>query len=316
MKFLLPQGIGDSVWAIHKLQSASKKVGDGKIEAYLNCSEENDIQTRSLDFIQRFDFIDEAKMLPGISIHPPSGWIDEQGHYVYIPDGPLQFCGETYYALMPNGHLERGNRLENWLPEFEINWDVMQHFRITEKELGCMKYLRDEIGDYAVFYLGPFAGNNQCGHNRDGMWTPQDWVDLGRRVHNELNLSIVVVGAPYDAMYYDFMIRPLVQDTGYWYSILGNTNIGELYGVTMGSRFVISYQSGVGIVSNYLGVPVGIFWRPKGNSINSEVFLSFEEEMASAWARPSTIKAGRHMPLIYGRHDVGYIMSEIHKRGW
>lgn len=314
MKFLLPQGIGDSVWALHKIQSVSKKLGDGKIEAFLNCSEKNEQQIRALDFIKRFDFVDTADMLY-VNIHGEH-WIDEQGRYVYIPDGPVISEGEKYYALMPNGPLERGVRLEDWLPEFEINWDIMNNFHIQEAEAECGKWVKNTVGEYCVFYLGPFAGNTTCGHNRDGMWTPEQWVELGKRIHEELGLSIVVVGATYDAMYYDFLIRPLTDKLGYWSSVLGGTNLGELYSVTQGSRFVISYQSGIGIVSNYLGVPTGIFWRPKGNSINSETYISFEESMASAWANPRMIKEGKHLPLIYGRHDVNYIMEQVKERKW
>lgn len=319
MKFLLPQGIGDSVWAMHKIQSVSKKIGDGRIEVYLNCSEESKVETRALDFIRRFDFVDEAHMLPGISIHPLlDPHVDDDGRYVYIPDGPTEFNGETYYALMPNGHLERGNRLETWLPEFEINWNLMDHFKITSEERQVGEDLKHWVGDYIVFYPGPMDGNLFSGHNRGEMWSPEDWINLGKRLHEELGVHIVVVGAPYDSEYYDSMLEPLLKERSidYWTSVLGKTNIGELYGVTTKSRFIISYQSGVGIVSSYLGVPTGIFWRPKGNSINTYVYISFEEEMASAWTNPAMIAAGKHMPLIYWRHDVNYIVDEVKKRGW
>lgn len=315
MKFILPQGIGDSVWALHKIQSANRALGGGPIHVGLNCAEEGGVESRALDFVRRFSFVESARMLPGFGIHPQN-WLDNEGRYIYIPSGPVRFMDEMYYALMPNGHLERGMRLESWLPEFEINWDIMDSFCITDEEKLAGESLKEQLGEYAVFYLGPASGNTIEGHNRGPMWTPDDWVTLGRRIINELGLKIVLVGAPYDLTYYIMHINLTHADQRDWICLIGETNVGQLYSVTMNSRFVISYQSGVGIVSSYLKVPTGIFWRPKGNSINPNYYISFEEQMASAWARPETITAGKHLPLIYGRHGVDYIMDQIKLRGW
>jgi len=320
MRFLLPQGIGDSVWALHKIQSVAQKLGNGKIEVFLNCynADPNGVESRALDFVRRFKFVDRAQMLPGIDIHPQASIrVSKEGHYIYIPDGPMKFNGDEYYALMPNGPLERGIRLEDWLPEFETNWGIMKEFHISDQEKEVAAALRLQFGEYAVFYLGPLAGNLQEGHNRGMLWKPEDWVALGKRIHSELGLSIVVVGAGYDEPYSQLLVYPLLgNDNEFWADLVGKTNVGELYGITTNSRFVISYQSGVGIVSNYLGVPTGIFWRPKGDSINPNIYLSFEEAMASAWANPEMIRTEKHMPLIYGRHDPDYILTEIKRRNW
>lgn len=50
MKFLLPSGIGDSVWGLHKIQSVSKKIGDGRIDIYLSGGN-SVIESRALDFV-------------------------------------------------------------------------------------------------------------------------------------------------------------------------------------------------------------------------------------------------------------------------
>jgi len=317
MKYLLPQGIGDSVWALHKLQSVSNKIGDGRIDVYLNCSDVNQpIQVRALDFVKRFDFVDNSFMLQ-MSIHPNTP-VDDLGRYNYIQSGLTPLFGHMFYVLMPNGHLERGMRLENWLPDFEINWNLMDHFQISDEEKKAGDELKKEMGEYAVFYLGPLEGNLYCGHNRGPMWKPEEWVDLGEKLHKEMGLNIVVVGAPYDDMYYATSVEPLLakRKIDYWADLIGRTGIGELYSITSKSRFVISYQSGVGIVSSYLGIPTGIFWRPKGNSLNPDMYISFEETMASDWVRPDMLEKGKHLPLIYGRHNVDYIVGEAQRRGW
>lgn len=314
MNYLLPPGIGDSVWGLHKIQSVAERIGDHRIDVILAGDKSNTVATRALDFVSRFDFIDSVSMRL-YDIHP-SAQRDPCGFYNYISDGLYTFDGEPCCALMPNGPLERGIRLEDWLPQYEINWDIFQRFHLLQKEQRVGGDLRDQ-GDYAVFYIGPLEGNTRNGHNRGPLWTPADWLALGRRVHSELNLRIIVVGAPYDAPYFDLFISPSLNGDGsYWTNLIGQTSIGELYSITSNARFVISYQSGVGIVSTYLGTPTGIFWRPRGDSISPDSYLSFDERMASGWVPPSIIDSGNHLPLIYTRDTVDDIMAEVTRRGW
>jgi hypothetical protein len=314
VKFVVPQGIGDSVWALHKIRAIAERIGDGRVEVYLAGSGAHEIESRALDFVRRFSFVESAAMRPW-SIrregHPP---VSPEGYYNYLEDGMYEFAGERVCALMPNAPLERGINLAAWLPQYPINWDIWRYFRIPDEERASgLSLVPDQ--DYAVFYLGPLNGNTVDGHNRGALWPPRDWIELGRRLHAEFGLSIVAVGAPYDAPYFDLMIGPRLDgDAPYWLNLIGRTNIGQLYSITSRARLVISYQSGVGIVSTYLGTPTGIFWRPKGDSISPSTYLSFEESMASAWVPPARLPV--HLPLIYRRHGIDYILDEIRSRGW
>ncbi len=318
MKFLVPTGIGDSIWALHKIQSVRDALDPGgSIDILLSCSDINDVQTRALDFLRRFQFVNSVDMrvisLHQLPIYHPSGC------WNYVDDGMYEVDGERYCVLVPNAALEHGTRLESWLPKYEIDWSIFDQFRMTSAERAFGRNLESKIGKYAVFYLGPYHGNviGSDGHNRNALWRPSDWVELGRRIHRELGLSIVAVGAVYDYSYYTHLVRPeLNGDGSFWHSLIGETNIGQLFSVTAHSRFVISYQSGVGIVSTYLGTPTAIFWRAHGDSICSGSYLSFSEAMASAWVPPGVFLAGTHLPLIYGRNGVDYIMDSVRSRGW
>jgi len=313
LKFCLPTGIGDSVWAIHKIQAIrDKNDPDGPIEIYL-VGADTGIDNRALDFVRRFDFVNHAAMKP-VAIHAGSLFRPD-GTYNYIEDGMYDFGdGVKFCVLIPNAALEHGIRLEDWLPQYEINWKIWRHFHITDEEREIVHTLPQP---YAVFYPGPLNGNTKDGHNRNAIWKPGEWIELGRRIHNELGLNIVTVGAPYDASYYDLLLAPALNgDEPFWTNLIGKTNLGQLWSVTSGAKFVISYQAGVGIISTYLGTPTGIFWRPEGNSINPHAYLSFKEAMASAWVPPDILKAGTHLPLYYGRDSVESILSEIRRRGW
>ncbi len=315
MKFLLMTGLGDSVWAIFKIQAVRDKLDPGgKIDVSL-VGTTSTIDSRALDFVRRFKFINSVEMRV-YEIHHPA-YYRPDGCYDYISDGIYEFDGDKYCVLIPNEPLERGVRLEDWLPQYAINWDIFKEFEFSDEEKAFGEQTKQTLGPYAVFYPGPLHGNTVDGHNRNALWKPTDWINLGRSINKEFGLEIVAVGAPYDLSYYQALISPLLNGTQqHWHSLIGMTNIGEVFSVTSHAKFVIGYQAGIPIISTYLGTPTGIFWRPRGDSISPNVFLSFDERMSFCWVPPQIIKAGTHMPLIYGKHDVEYIMSEISRRGW
>lgn len=314
MKFLLPTGIGDSVWALHKIQGVAAAHGDAQIDIGLVCGAESKIETRALDFIRRFKFVNSVRMCQGYGILQEPMFKD--GYWNYIGDGFYVFKGEKWCVLVPNTALEHGIRLEEWLPHIPIRWNIWDDFQITDDERAYGTYLTPP-GPYAVFYPGPLDGNTVQGHNRNMIWRPQDWIELGKRLHDERGLGIVTVGASYDAAYYDTLLGPNLNGaSGYWKNLIGRTSLGALWTITKHARMVISYQAGVGIVSTYMGTPTAIFWRAKGDSILRDGYLSFEEDMSHCWVPPAVINAGTHLPLIYGRHDTNYIMQEIERRKW
>lgn len=317
MRFLCPTGIGDVAWALHKIQAVAERHNANCIDVGLTCGIESKVETRALDFVRRFEFINSVCMCPGYGILQEP-FFTKDGYWNYIEDGFYEIKGERWCVLTPNVALERGFPLgSGWLPHIPIRWDIWNDFRITNAEAEQGVDMTPH-GDYAVFYPGPLDGNTVQGHNRNMIWRPQDWIELGKRLHDEHGLSIVAVGAMYDAPYYDTLLGPNLNGaSGYWTNLIGQTNLGSLFTITKHARMVISYQAGVGIVSTYLGTPTGIFWRAKGDSILREGYLSFEEEMASSWVPPAMCVAdGTHLPLIYGRHGVDHIMQEMERRKW
>jgi len=310
MNFLVPQGIGDSIWALLKVQDISKKIDDGVINVFIACLDANNSsEARSLEFIRRFDFVNKCEMyqMPmegrqGCLLLPGDA-ADANGLYRYIDNGATALNGIDY-VLLPNCTLERGIRIEEWLPDYEVNWNVMDHFRFEEMEMIDKHYI--------VFFLSSTQNNTIAGHNRNSLWTPEQWVELGRRIQKQFGYSICVVGADYDISYYSDYVAPLLPDYDYWFNYIGRFDIEQTFAIIKNARFVVSYQSGIGIVANYMNVPVAMFWRAKGDSISPDSYVSFEEEMAEAWAKPDV----KYLPLIYGRHDVDYIMNEITEQQW
>ncbi len=323
MTFLVPQGIGDSIWSLFKVQSIAEKHLQSNIDIKIACWYLNEVETRALDFVRRFDFVTSAGMYrmpqrgnhgPVLTPGPPA---DENGYFRYMDSGP-NVVGGIDYVLIANTPLERGIRLEDWLPEYETNWKLMDSFKFTIGELNYADEFYKDTGDFVALYMSSEGGNGPNGHNRGPIWTPKDWIDLGNH-YIDLGYKVVVLGTSYDVGYFDNRVKPLITDkyTDKWINCIDkNFGIGQTYAVLRKAKFLISYQSGIAIVGNYLGVPTGVFWRAKGDSISSHSYISFEESMSSAWANPKQIKEGKHLPLIYGRHDVKYIIDEVKNRNW
>lgn len=312
MNFLIPQGIGDCVWALLKVQDIA---GESDINIFIACIDKNNTaEGRALEFVRRFKFVSSAQMYE-MPMNGQGGCIllsgsiaDENGFYRYMPDGETSLR-DIDFVLMPNAPLERGIRIEDWLPEYKINWQIMDDFCFdSEVNLSLQK-------PYVVFYLSSLQNNTSAGHNRNNLWTYAQWVMLGKYIQEELECRIVVVGADYDKSYFDDYIKPLLSNDD-WIYLIGSCTIEQTFSIVKNARFVIAYQSGIGIVANYMGIPAGIFWRQKGDSISPDCYISFDEKMAEAWVNPIMIEQGKYLPLIYGRHDVDYITTEIKKRAW
>jgi ADP-heptose:LPS heptosyltransferase len=322
LNFLVPQGIGDSIWCLFKAQDLAKRLDGTKINIKIACWNKDTIESRALEFIRRFKFVNSAEMyeMPRNGNHGPVLQIgepaDANGIYRYIPDGYHPQIDSIDYVMIPNAPLERGIRLENWLPQVETNWNIMDDFVFTEDELYKADQFHEKNGPYVAFFMASLASNTTSGHNRSGLWRPEEWIDLGDKIHKKYGVNIVVTGTTWDEDYYNKSIANKVCHKKHWINCISDWPIAQTYAMLKKARFVVSYQSGIGIVAHYMGVPVAIFWRPKGNSISPYSYVSFEEGMASAWARPDMIAAKKFMPCIYGKHKVNDILEFAENNGW
>jgi hypothetical protein len=323
MIFLVPQGIGDCAWALIKVQEVARQLGAERIDIRIACVDSNnEAEARALEFVRRFDFVSSGEMYPvpmedgrrGPCLLPGPA-TDDNGLYRYMPDGPTDLPGIDY-VLMPNAPLERAIRLEDWLPSYSPNWDIMDRFRFRPEELSHTETFAQACGPYVTFFLGSSTSNTTAGHNWGAVWTPNDWVRLGRSLQERYGVSVCVVGAVYDLDYFLSYIQSLLTTSDRWYNQIGCLGIGETLSLVRRSKGIISYQSGIGIVGHYMGVPSGVFWRRKGESVSPHDYVSFEEGMASAWAAPGATEQGRHLPLIYGRDGVEEVLAKIDSGRW
>ena len=314
MRFIVPPGIGDSTWALHKVQAIARAHGESVIDVYLASPDQGIVGRRAVDFVRRFDFVRLAESLP-VTIMADGPPADRDGYYRYRPDGWGTACALEAYWLVPNTPLERGIRLEKWLPEYETNWHIGSEFLFKPSELEFAKSLHADLGPYAVFYLSSEINNSaQASHNRGPRWHAREWVTVGETLAHHMGIRIVVVGASYDRSYWTRQVAPLVGNRSLWHSLVGDSSVGQTFAAVRQARFVLAYQSGIGIFASAIGVPTGMFWRTRGDSISPDYFLSFEESMATAWVRPDMLS--KYLPLIYGRHHAEEVIQLITNAGW
>lgn len=305
VQFVLPGGIGDCVWALHKIKS----VAAGRpIDIIVSGNANSEIDRRALPFLKRFGFIRSATVLDISVLIDHDSPADALGRYRYVPDG-LQ---GNHHFLIPNAPLEAGKRLETWLPQHPIDWSIMDEFSWENTERGTEA--GKELKPFAVFYLGPETGNTVEGHNRGTIWTPGQWVELGKKLMDK-GLKIAIVGANYDRSYWEKFVRPEVERTGMkWYDFIGAFEIGETFGLMREAKMIIGYQCGLIIVGHYLGMNTATWWRRNGDSIHPHRKIGFSEEMRNAWMNPAY--ADRYLGMVYGREQVDDLLYEIDVRKW
>lgn len=305
LRVAVPAGIGDSVWALMKIPHLLRVYGAEQAHVAL-CGPP---PHRALSFVERFDFVASAEYSHWECVE--ANYTTPEGTYNWAPSG-IGWHHEFDWMLQANRHLESGLRLESWLPEMETDWHIADRFRFTACEVREAIEFERQIGPYCIFYLGPESGNTTCGHNRGPLWTPQDWGALAR-LFRERGLKIVVVGASYDQSYFEKYAGAHI---GECVNKIGASSIGQTFSAVQRARCVIAYQSGIGIFAVYLGVPTACFWRPYGNSIDGRAFVSFKDEMASAWAPLDALRSGRYLPSIYTRCTPESIVQHAQTHDW
>lgn len=306
VKFVTPNGIGDVCWALLKIKS----IAAGRpIDVFLSGSDlRAAINKRAIPFVQRFSFVREVTATDLPVLHDHDNPANNRGRYNYVSDG----LRDGYHYLVPNTALEAGRRIEDWLPDQKIDWDIFKEFSWEKTERGTA--LGKAMAPFVAFYLGPEGGHTDDGHNRGWLWEPKHWVELGKAMA-ERGLHVCVVGAPYDRSFWEKYVKKGVQEQGLsWIDLIGELEIGETFALLREAKCFISYQCGLGIVGHYLGVNVAMWWRPDLDSVHHEHYICFSEAMKDAWIRPGW--ENRYMGMLYRRETPEQIIAEIDKRGW
>ncbi len=305
VSFVLPNGIGDVLWALTKI----KYLAAGRpIDVILAGDPRREIDHRAVPFLRRFPFIRDVSVLDIPILEDKENPTDSRGRYRYVSDG----VRGSHHYLMPNRPLEAGRRLEDWLPETPTDWKIMDEFNWATTERG--KDLGKGLSPMVAFYLGPEAGHCDEGHNRGWLWEPKHWIELGA-AFAERGFQVAVVGAHYDRSFFENYVQKAVAESGQvWADLIGRFEIGETLAFLKEAKCFISYQCGLGVCANYLGINTAMFWRPDGDSAHQDRLVCFAEAMKDAWTRPEWPE--KYIGMIYTKVTPASLMEEIDRREW
>jgi ADP-heptose:LPS heptosyltransferase len=281
--FVLKDTIESVSWAMMKIRA----VAQGRpIDVVLAGDHAREVSWPVLQFVRSWSFVRRA-VREKLGVQDPDDPVNTQGRHVYHPSGFYE--GKQW--LIPDGVLEGGRRIEEWMADIPIDWTAIDELRLPAPPTMTQPYVCFHLGSEYQNGLGDGPG---LAHNRGPLWTPADWVQLGKEVQQ--GATVCVIGHDSDRGYWMRHVEPLTRG---WVSHVGQLDLGQTVALLQRASGVVSYQSGLGVLANYLGVPCAMWWRPNGLSSREDRFVSFDERMADAWTRPGVPYA----PLVYKRES-------------
>lgn len=230
LKIGVPPGIGDSYWALCKLQSILLGF-DSPVEVELV------IKKTALDragawpemcgFVQHASF---RKYDPGIALR--TGFASQA-------DG----CD---MVLWPNAVLDRGEKLESWLPQYALDqsWQIR-----TRKPLATPGHAIKEL---PVVYVSSASVNKGWMPDKGGVW----WDALIRELGVAFGVPPVLIGAQWDL---DMRARCRAP----CYDLCGQTSLPEVAWLLENCAGVVGVISGMTILANHFRKPTIAFYPPK-----------------------------------------------------
>lgn len=328
IKIFVPSGIGDVTWSLMKVLDIKKKHNADFVEIYPNATQSNRVK----DFLHHFDFVNDVQyqefdIQPIIPHIPPSipgifdatqyvqeNLIDARGRPIFIQSTGYFMGDPNAWLIIYNGHHAEGKRIESWYPKYITDMNIMDNFHFRPEEVENAKQIhKDLLHDqpFVIFYMGPTEGNTIGGYNRDNLWTLSDWyqVVLNIQEHRK-DIRFLITGSKDDWHFANLFIGSIPRHKNIFINACGLTDIGTTFSLIQTSQFLLAYPSGIGIVAVYLKHPTSIFFRPEGNSLSPDIFISYDERVSDCWAPLEAIDK-TYFPVFYTRHSPTYITDII-----
>lgn len=258
MIFGLPSGIGDFSWAYSKLCNAGPldyEIADGwpyRTVPYLELLPQ--VATAkygdfTYDTIVAFEKVNE--------LDRDLTW--EQ----------LKKLGYGKVLIQPNHHLERGKRLEEWLPDLPttFHYPIVTTDRHKERARRLLEGMpRPLVGISAASYRGSEAWKT---------WGAEEWKDFLAWWSAEVGGTVVLLGGFWDDL------TAMLAEEGYE-DLVGKTDVGTMVEVQKILDYYVGFSSGLGVIRTVLGKNVYMFWP------DHQVALS------TSWAPPVMLGTGAY----------------------
>ncbi|MGN6438400.1 MAG: hypothetical protein ACTHMM_17790 [Agriterribacter sp.] len=253
-------GIGDSIWLFQKL---------------INCGERFHFQLpngKPQRGKQIFDLLPKvaasAEYVPGLSYSILySNNVQNRIHrWEHIKD-------QQFY-LSCNAWLERGKRIEAFLPDLPTSFLINYDTTVTDK-------LRAEYLVAEKKHIGIY-GSSYSSQRSWGFWDEHGWHELIKLFHRQNpELVFVIIGASFDEDLAGRLMQLLLQDGIPFINTIGEP-LSVVIEILKRLSYFVGFPSGLSILNETLGMD-GFMFYPK-NLIH----------MMNAWADPARIESGQY----------------------
>jgi ADP-heptose:LPS heptosyltransferase/SAM-dependent methyltransferase len=242
-------GIGDIYWCLLKLEDYKKKNNIDKLILYIYDSttlpERNFNRAgRILDlvnFVDEYHYVNFSTELQSLAKLAASKggsvldtYIDSEGNNV------------KFLFLYPNPYVDKGNRIETWLPEYDINFDMqidtqnadVPELKLTKQSPLILICSLDEVT--CNKWLNGFGKN--------------EWANLVETIAKKYKTKPIIIGAEWDKKYTDSWLS-IVKDKKSYIDLVGKIDFKQTCGLFKRANLLISTISGASIVANHFKTP-------------------------------------------------------------
>lgn len=199
--------------------------------------------------------------------------------------------GRNDIYLSANDWLERGLRIENFLP------DLVTHYRI--------QYRLGNYGDCGLpdnrKWIGLY-GSSYSTSRAWGFWGAQKWFELAQMIHRyDPGYSFAVIGADFDTDL-NSELCAMLEAANIPYQNCTGYPLQHTAAVIKSLHYFFAFPSGLPILAHTMGKPVTMFYP---------VHL---KEMINAWAKPEDIASGFYKGCLFCEPDA--IFKWAKDNGW
>lgn len=245
-------GIGDNVWVLQKLINANEKFDFHMSDAKP--------QRGKLLFDLLPQVTNSCSYVPGL---PYSTIRTTSAMYDGVPFSSIT---DKSFSLAINHHLESGKRIEEFLPDLPMQWQLP--YAIPEKTTTILGHSH-KIGIYVSCYST----------NRGwGFWNEREWFDFVQKIYTELpDAGFFFIGAQWDIDLTSKVIKLCAENGIEAINCLGY-NLSQSISVMQELDYFIGFPSGMCMINETLHKKTFMFypWHLKN--------------MMYAWAEEDRIK--------------------------
>lgn len=330
LRVAVPTGIGDTLWAMTKVgailrQENAQGGGYGGVHVRVCAGAvPHSLETRAFDFLQNIPFVKKVDHVVH-PIHPPGRHYEIDG-CIYLPSGKVA-SSHFDYLLIANHSLERGVRLEDFLPQHVVDWKILDSIPSVIQSPPVRDLFRSQLPFFVLYcsalrnYSSRNNGYNNWDEDFSSRWSLEDWAQVLIDLYDCFGqgLQPVITGAEYDKTCAARVIE-LVRERRANLPILdlcGTCTTPETLAVLRQASLVVGYPSGIPIAATFLGRPTVMFYNSnpilrENRGPGGEDVLMMSPGFPVSWTPPGA-DGHWYEYLRFGLHRPADVLAAVHR---